>query len=139
MGYRRMERCVVRLRRVIRRLVALTVGAAMLHLNASFLRADLACAEHSNTGHMQASAAMHQQHDGTHDVSHSLAGATNEQCEAPAQADCCHAMASCSPSVGELRSSGDVAVAGVGDCAPLLAQSLPTSRDTAPEPPPPRA
>jgi hypothetical protein len=127
---------------VIRGLIAVALGASMLHLNVA--RADRACATHVHGAGAHAQQGEHASH-GTmrHHASpsHAQHGVTaDESCDTPAQADCCEAVVSCSVALGlddSVRPATGVALhANLIAAAP---QRAPASRTTAPEPPPPRA
>ena len=121
----------------VRRFTALGIAALMLHLNV--VRADAACAAHAVPAGQGAPmqhgmAGMH----GSHDVNMSTGIAGDASCDTPAQKDCCQAMTSCSPVLGF---GGETQVASwvpSHDAAGARFSMRPLSRNTAPEPPPPR-
>src|SRR5258705_987448 len=110
----------------------------MLHLNVE--RADLVCAKHSHDSHPHAvdGQSAHDAHSVATHADHGTAS-QSESCETPVQQDCCQALVTCSIALG-LDDAGSAArPAAFHDGVLALAQSEPTSRVTAPEPPPPRA
>jgi len=121
----------------MRRFVALGLAAFMLHLNV--VRADVACAALDATP----GDAMATQHDmaGMHDSRDggTTSGVANEaDCETPAQKDCCQAVTSCSPVVG-LGAERQVAEwVPTHVAAGARYSTHPVTRNSAPEPPPPR-
>jgi hypothetical protein len=137
-----------KLRPMVRRIVALALSAVMLHLNVE--RADVACATHvdgaANTEQTHHSVQSHHATSAHHTTSahhapaaeHAIS-ADHQQCQIPAQPDCCLALVSCSIVTDMGTESGNSREALFGSRAVAFAQSAPTSRNTAPEPPPPRA
>jgi hypothetical protein len=113
---------------VIRRLIALLLAVAMLHLNVE--RADAACALHHD-----APAAGHE------GMQHGAEAPVDETpCETPASPDCCAALASCAPVLGLDASSVTISSAAIVPMTIVAAViERPLSRSTAPEPPPPKA
>jgi hypothetical protein len=118
---------------VIHRLIGLALGAFMHLLNVE--RADLACGRH-----VPASASSHHPtHGAAHHHAPSHGARDSENCQTPAQQDCCQALASCSV----VMAAGDAIVPvqpttshhGAG----AVALMEPHSRVSAPEPPPPKA
>lgn len=116
-----------RLGHVIRRLTALLLASAVLHL--SVARADADCDMHTHDAPATGHEGMH------HDAS---APAEDEQCETVAS-DCCLALLSCAPMlrVSEVAMTSDSPLARVAILQAVI--ELPLSRTTAPEPPPPKA
>lgn len=115
-----------KLRHVTRRLIALVIAFAMLHL--SVARADAVCEMH---GH----GAPATSHEGMqHDVP-----AEDASCETPLSPDCCQAVVSCAPvlDLSESRSVANTAIVHMAIAAAVIER--PQSRSTAPEPPPPKA
>ena len=109
----------------------------MLLLNVE--RADLVCATHGEharaSGHTEHHASAH---------SHAVAdvgrlAADSDQCQTPAQPDCCEALVSCSMILG-LTDEREMSSAMQQHPGIVVAISTaPHSRNTAPEPPPPKA
>jgi len=121
---------------MIRRLVGLTLAAAMLQVNIA--RADSVCADHAHMA-SQTTPAEHA-HSGHHHMSASAKTvASDKDCETPAQRDCCQALVSCSIVLGLDDGSRTFDLATSHDRVAVTAQTAPISRVTAPEPPPPRA
>ena len=105
----------------------------MLHLN--FVRADFACATHSNAPHAVAQSGADHTH---HVASHTHHGKTARSCETPVQADCCQALVACSIAFALDEAGRDAAAVEPHSGALAIALSEPISRVTAPEPPPPK-
>jgi hypothetical protein len=137
-------------RPMMRRLVALALATSLVQLN--ILRADLACDDHeqSAVGAVGAVAAEGTtehaaHHDGAmgvperHDVARGDAGVSEEACETPVQADCCHALASCSPTLGNRMEVARRAFTPLHAVAVAPPIGTPHSRVTTPDPPPPKA
>jgi hypothetical protein len=111
----------------------------MLHLN--FVAVDAACAEHA--GVPGAGMGTAHQHASMHERGSSAAGIERivklgDACQTPTQAECCHAMASCS-TIGvasAVQTSRSLVAAPT-----LIASATETmlSRAIAPDPPPPKA
>ena len=121
----------------VRRLTALAVAAFMLHLNV--VRADAACVAHEmSTGQdtpvQHDLAAMH----ASHELNDSTGVSDDANCETPAQQDCCQAMTSCGPLFGSGIEWQPTAFVPSHDAVGALFSTRPLSRNTAPEPPPPR-
>ena len=117
-----------RLRHVMRRLVALLLALALLHLNVE--RVDAACATHH-----PAPAAGHEgmHHDGS-------APTERTPCDTPVSSDCCQALASCASVLSLDAGSDTMASPAIVPLTIAAAVSeRPLSRSTAPEPPPPKA
>ena len=122
---------------MIRRLTAIATWVLLLHLN--LVASDLVCAQHHEMSN--AAAEVMPQH-------HAPAGATRassmtdgdkDACQVPARADCCHAMASCTVSLGLGSSPLDVAPPTVIGSAATVSLDAPISFGFAPESPPPKA
>ena len=122
----------MRLLRVIRRATALLLGSFLLVLNVE--RADQSCARHS-TAAMAPHAGM--QHHA--DASGHSSGNGTEDCPAPAQSDCCSALATCSMTMAFERVMSSESIALRHDDVAQRPVITPHSRIRAPEPPPPRA
>jgi hypothetical protein len=114
---------------VIRRLVALSLAVAMLHL--SVARVDAACAMHD-------SAPAATSHEG---MQHADADAPAEEapCDTPASPDCCQALASCAPALSLAEGANVVTLLIVHATIAAAVSERPLSRSRAPEPPPPKA
>lgn len=115
-----------RLRRVTRRLFALVLAFAMLHL--SVARADAVCEMHGHDAPVASHEGM--QHD---------APPEDASCESPLSPDCCQAVVSCAQLLGlsETRSIANAAIVHVTIAAAVTERPL--SRFVAPETPPPKA
>jgi hypothetical protein len=118
------------------RLAALALTIPLLHLN--IVRADAACDQHetapahSAMQHEMPAGDMAAHHHGT------PAEKADQSCDTPVQVDCCQAVLSCSPGLGELT----VAAVGVAQASHAVTArpiAMPLSRVTPPEPPPPRS
>lgn len=121
----------------VRRFTAWGLVAFMLHLNV--VRADAACATHQMPAHQNAS----MQHDmdglhGGHDRGRADGAADATNCETPTQTDCCQAVTSCSPALGFGVEKQIASWIPTHDAAGARFFARPLSRNTAPEPPPPR-
>jgi hypothetical protein len=118
------------------RLAALALTIPLLHLN--IVRADAACDKHETApAH---SAAQHEMPAGDRAVHHQAAPAEkpDQSCDTPVQVECCQAVVSCSPGLGELT----VARIVIAQASRVVAAgpiAMPLSRVTPPEPPPPRS
>ena len=114
----------------MRRLVALSLAVAMLHL--SVARVDAACAMHDG-------AATESSHEG---MQHADADAPAEEapCDTPASSpDCCQALASCAPALSLAEGADVVTPLIVHATIAAAVSERPLSRSRAPEPPPPKA
>jgi predicted NBD/HSP70 family sugar kinase len=124
---------------VIRQLIGAALAASLLHLNVE--RADLVCATHHERPEAAPAQPEHP-HGGHHNAPHAAgdhAASSAESCETPAQPDCCQALVSCSTLLG-LDDAGSLsAPAEPHDVTVAALQNRPASRNTAPEPPPPKA
>lgn len=109
----------------------------MLHLNV--VRADAACATHQMPAGQDAPVQrdMGGMHDG-HDIDLADGVADAANCETPAQKDCCQAVTSCSPALGFGVEAQIASWIPTHDAAGARLSARPLSRNTAPEPPPPR-
>jgi hypothetical protein len=120
---------------MVRRIVGLSLAAFMLHLNVE--RADLACAAHAQHASAAAAHTSRAHHSmptpGEHARTH------RDGCETPAQPDCCQALATCSIALGIVADRSAAAPMTWHDGVRAVAQRVPLSRVTAPEPPPPKA
>jgi hypothetical protein len=123
---------------VIRRLCGLMVWVLLAHLNLA--ANDLVCASrHGRSAGAAASDMM--RHGNMHATAHASGTTARGEtpCDAPARADCCASMASCSLSFG-LPSPDVNRVGAAGELMhPDVATRAPRSRSWAPDPPPPRA
>jgi hypothetical protein len=122
---------------VIRRLSAIATWVLLLHLN--LIASDLVCAQHHEISGAGV-AAMRQHHphgDGVHQ--RSVKNGDAEACKVPTRADCCHAMASCTVSLGLGPSRLDVASLIMRTAGDTLSVDAPISLVFAPDPPPPKA
>jgi len=120
----------------VRRFSALSLAAFMLHLNV--VRADVACAAHDASPRPDMSAphdmaAVHSGHDGGPSDD-----AEESDCETPAQNDCCQAVTPCSPVVGLGAERQAAEWIPTHDAAGARYSTHPLTRNSAPEPPPPR-
>src|SRR4051812_32787337 len=99
----------------MRRLVAVALGAFMLHLNV--VRADRACATHAHTTVGSSDHAMDASH-GAHNMTRAdnATVARDASCDTPLQADCCLTLASCSITLG-LHDAQAISVAFESDAA----------------------
>src|SRR5207237_219788 len=82
---------------VMRRLIALALGAFMLHLNVD--RANLVCATHSPRAASRSDHVSHSHHSGMQ-TGRTHATTESKGCETPAQPDCCQALVACSMLLG---------------------------------------
>jgi len=121
---------------VIRRLTAIATWVLLLHLN--LIASDLVCAQHHETSHA-ATEAMPQHHAPTGVTrASSVTDGDKDACQVPGRADCCHAMASCTVSLGLGSSPLDVAPPTVIGSGASVSLDAPISVVFAPEPPPPK-
>ena len=122
---------------MIRRLTAVATWVLLLHLN--LIASDLVCAQHHEMPHT-ATEVMTQHHAlaGSADKT-TVTDADEDACQAPARADCCHAMASCTVSLGLGSSSLAAAPPTMNGAAATLSLDAPISFAFAPDPPPPKA
>ncbi|HEU4994184.1 MAG TPA: hypothetical protein VFT29_05165 [Gemmatimonadaceae bacterium] len=122
---------------ILRRLVGVALGAFMLVLNVE--RADISCARHANHARAEQSdhAQMNHHQSDAGDSQESARG--DDGCQTPTLPACCQAVVSCSVvlALGDMTSGTELAIRHVS--LPPTAQTLPLSRVTAPEPPPPKA
>ena len=119
----------------MKRVVTLLLAAPLLNLNAQ--RADAACARHQHAPVEHAAPApAHAAHAAAPTSEPSPA---DEECETPAQKDCCHAVVTCSLDLG-LRDPDETMKSHASGAEPRDSSGdVPASRVYAPEPPPPRA
>lgn len=114
---------------MIRRLIALLLAFALLHLSVG--RVDAACAMHGRDAPATGHEGM--QHDGA-------APADETPCQTPVSPDCCQALASCAPMLSMDDGSDTITAPAIVHVTIAAAVSeRPLSRSTAPEPPPPKA
>jgi len=122
---------------VIRRLTAIATWVLLLHLN--LIANDLACAHHHEMSNV-ATEVMPQHHASAGATrASSMTDGDKDACQVPARADCCHAMASCTVSLGLASSALDPAPPTLIGAAPSIPLDAPISFAFAPEPPPPKA
>jgi hypothetical protein len=123
---------------MIRRVGGLLIAVLMLQLNVRYLAAacstDFSHAKTAATKHAKTESHHHQATATLPQVEHSQAS-----CEPPVRADCCQAMISCGGTVFSTRISTPVAAQREIVVIALFALQFPSSRVTAPEPPPPKA
>ena len=122
---------------MIRRLTAIATWVLLLHLN--LIASDLVCAQHRERS-SPATEVMPQHHApaGVTRAS-SMTESDKDTCQVPARADCCHAMASCTVSLGLASSPLDAALPTMVGAAATVSLDAPISFAFAPEPPPPKA
>lgn len=117
---------------LVRRLTAIVLGVALLHLSAA--RADASCASHRATAAQAESGQMP-----AHDMDHESDASRGSSCDTPAQAQCCQLLASCSVVLGATTPAQISSPARSHDEVISVGAERPASLFTAPEPPPPRA
>jgi hypothetical protein len=122
---------------VIRRLTAIATWVLLLHLN--LIASDLACAQHHELSNV-ATGVMTQHHAQVGSTGKpSVTDGDKDACQVPARADCCHAMASCTVSLGLGSSSVAAPTQTMNGAVATLSLDAPISFAFAPDPPPPKA
>ena len=128
-----------RLRVVFRRLAAIAIAGALLHVNAA--RAEAACATHEHTPAAEETRTGQESsgHHGEHDVTHAAPATDHDEqsCERPVEQDCCIALMTCSLAFGSAESLS-AAFAVSHERAVAGPYHLPLSRVSTPDPPPPK-
>jgi hypothetical protein len=135
---------------MFRRITGVLTAVCMLHL--SFVASDAACAAHMSSTHMS-STHMSSAHgmsggmpmaSGPADMDATMAGdaaagekANRHQCDTPAQADCCHAFASCTPTFAATGLASGLPAIERGE-VPQSVIDMPLSELVAPATPPPK-
>jgi hypothetical protein len=116
----------------MRRLTGFLTALLLVHL--TLVGADLTCAKHGVHGAAHAS-----QPDRSSHPDHDAPAHDDSTCEVPSLPACCEALASCSVSIAEERSteSGDLSHLAAGVLSG--ADDTPTSWTLEPDPPPPKA
>jgi len=102
----------------------------------TFVGADSACAKH---GSAMATAGHRAHSPAEHHISPSTTGSPKDQCEIPARADCCAALASCAPTLAPAQVGMIDERMLINAAVPLAANTWTPAPLTAPETPPPRA
>ena len=122
---------------MIRRLTAIATSVLLLHLN--LIASDLVCAQHREMSN--AATDVMPQHHAPAGVARasSMTDGAKDTCQVPARADCCHAMASCTVSLGLGSSPVDASPPTMKAAAATVSLNAPMSFAFAPEPPPPKA
>jgi hypothetical protein len=105
----------------------------LLHLNAQ--RADAACASHHDR--LPGTTQANQEH--AHHAAVPADAPADEQCETPAQMQCCHALVSCALDLGLRDAEAGSQTASSRERQREMEGQTPSSRVSSPEPPPPRA
>jgi hypothetical protein len=128
----------------LRRLSGFLVALLMLHL--TFVGADGACAEHGDRGerqqghaHAHATPGGHGHHDVSLGAEAVGDAATDQPCETPTQPGCCRAMSSCAVNAAFMERAFASPRPPVRASIESAALTIPLSRVTAPDPPPPKA
>ena len=120
----------------MKRAIGVILMLLMGHL--TLVGTDSACAKHGSA----MDTAAHRTHSmAVHQIAHSTtsAGSPKDQCEIPARADCCAALASCAPTLAPAQVGIIDERMLINAAVPLAANTWTPAPLTAPETPPPRA